>query len=281
MAEAVFEVRINIDPATVVKGGPGSGPHAGGGGNSSGKTVTGGAVREARDNYKAAAPKADSSGEKAIVQGHLNAAASWAKTGDAASRSGDSAKASEAYGNAKASLESARSAVSSSSSYHVDKVDSAVSSILGKSINEDVAACAVFKSIDESRVTVGLAYPADKPDVAIAADGHLDFAGKSAVEKACWAFTAKSRSIGLHHANGTEGHGEVVESGIHRGSDWIIKGDSGQDTIIKDGDWVMAVRWDEPTWSLIKERRLNGFSPQGRAKRGTPTPERLANLRSN
>lgn len=147
--------------------------------------------------------------------------------------------------------------------------------------DEQLADCSIIKSVDESRVTVGLAYPHDKTDVAVAADGFKDFAGRNAVERACWAFTSKSRMIGLHHQDGTEGHGEVVESAIHRGPDWIIKGDSGQETTIKDGDWVMAVRWDEPTWGLIKSRRLNGFSPQGRAKRATPTPDRLASLRSN
>ena len=100
--------------------------------------------------------------------------------------------------------------------------------------------------------------------------------------RACWAFTSKSRSIGLQHQDSTEGHGTVVESGIHRGPDWEIKDDDGVVTkTIVDGDWVMAVQWDQPTWDLIKAKRLNGFSPQGRAKRGTPTPEALANLRSN
>jgi hypothetical protein len=146
--------------------------------------------------------------------------------------------------------------------------------------DSQTAACSIFKSVEESRVTVGLAYPADRPDVSRAADGFRDFAGRSAVERACWTFTAKSRSIGLQHANGTEGHGEVVESGIHRGPDWVIKGDDGQEKVIKDGDWVLAVRWDISTWSAIKSRKLNGFSPQGRAKRGTPTPERVAELRS-
>ena len=147
--------------------------------------------------------------------------------------------------------------------------------------SEDTAACQIFKSVEESRVTVALAYPHSRADKGVAADGHTDFAGRTAVEKACWAFTSKSRNIGLMHQNGTEGHGEVVESGIHRGPDWVIKGDDGSQKTIQDGDWVMAVRWDEPTWDLIKSKRLNGLSPQGRAKRGTPTPEALANLRSD
>jgi hypothetical protein len=147
--------------------------------------------------------------------------------------------------------------------------------------SDDVAACEIFKSVEESRVTVGLAYPHSRADKGVAADGHIDFAGRTAVEKACWAFTSKSRSIGIMHRDGTEGHGEVVESGIHRGPDWIIKGDDGSAKTIVDGDWVMAVRWDEPTWALIKSKRLNGLSPQGRAKRGTPTPDALARLRSS
>ncbi len=147
--------------------------------------------------------------------------------------------------------------------------------------SDDSAACAIFKSVDESRVTVGLAYPHTKADKSVAADGHIDFAGRGAVERACWAFTSKSRSIGLMHQDGTEGHGTVVESGLHRGPDWIIEGDDGIKKTIVDGDWVVAVQWDEPTWALIKSKRLNGFSPQGRARRGTPTPESLASLRSN
>jgi|SRR5579863_146481 len=155
-------------------------------------------------------------------------------------------------------------------------------SSLDKSVSDadDTAACEVFKSVEESRVTVGLAYPRDKADVGVAADSHIDFAGRSAVERACWSFTAKSRSIGLGHRDGTEGHGTVVESGIHRGPDWVVKNEDGTQKVIKDGDWVMAVQWDQPTWELIKSKRLNGLSPQGRAKRGTPTPEALANLRS-
>ena len=161
------------------------------------------------------------------------------------------------------------------------ETDAIVEKAVDDDASDDVAACEIFKSVEESRVTVGLAYPHSKKDQGVAADGHIDFAGRSAVEKACWAFTSKSRSIGLGHQDGTEGHGTVVESGIHRGPDWIIKGDDGIEKTIVDGDWVMAVQWDQPTWDLIKSKRLNGLSPQGRAKRGTPTPEALAQLRSN
>ena len=177
-------------------------------------------------------------------------------------------------------LQSAANAADIKLSRVASNIDDAVDAQASKSVVGELADCEIIKSVEESRVTVGLAYPHNKVDVAVAADGHLDYAGRSAVEKACWAFTSKSRMIGLNHQDGTDGRGDVVESGIHRGPDWIIKGDNGQDKVIKDGDWVMAVRWDESTWSMIKSKRLNGFSPQGRAKRGTPTPEALANLRS-
>lgn len=163
----------------------------------------------------------------------------------------------------------------------VEPDDEPIAKTTGMS-SSDTAAVSIFKSVEESRVTVGLAYPHSKADKGVAADGHIDYAGRTAVERACWAFTSKSRSIGLQHQDGTEGHGTVVESGLHHGPDWVIKDDDGvvKATIV-DGDWVMAVQWDPPTWDLIKSKRLNGLSPQGRAKRGTPTPEALAQLRSN
>src|ERR1039458_3300817 len=160
----------------------------------------------------------------------------------------------------------------------------ATDTLLDKVLAEesDSAACEVFKSVEESRVTVGLAYPHNRPDRGIAKDGFQDFAGRSAVERACWAFTSKSRSVGINHLDGTEGHGEVVESAIHRGPDWVTKSDDGQSKIIKDGDWVIAVRWDPETWqNHIKSGRLKGFSPQGKAKRAIPTSEQLAQLRSD
>src|ERR1035437_6733357 len=120
----------------------------------------------------------------------------------------------------------------------------------------DTAACAFFKSVEESRVTVGLAYPHSRPDVGVAADHHIDFAGRTAVERACWAFTSKSRLIGLNHKDGTEGHGEVVESAIHRGPDWVVKSDNGTETRIVDGDWILAVRWDPETWNLIYSKSI-------------------------
>lgn len=134
----------------------------------------------------------------------------------------------------------------------------------------------VVKAEDERRFTLGLAYPANRPDVGKAADGHRDFVSERTLQDAAWNYLAKSRSVGLRHADGTEGHGTVVESYLYQGPDWKIG-----NTVIKANDWLLGVRWDEPTWRAIKSGALNGFSPQGFAKRATPSANALANLRED
>lgn len=137
----------------------------------------------------------------------------------------------------------------------------------------------LIKSEDERRYTLTVAYPADKADVAVAADGHLDFASKSAVEDAAWGYMTNYRDVGMHHADGTSGAGQLVESYIYRGPDWVIK--SGDDEIvIKAGDWLMGTIWPPDTWQKWKTGELGGMSPQGGAKRRTPSAEAVAGLRS-
>lgn len=138
----------------------------------------------------------------------------------------------------------------------------------------------VVKSSEEQRYTLTVAYPANKPDVAVAQDGHIDFAAPLAVEKAAWAYLRKSPNVGLWHKEGTDGSGTVVESYIYRGPDWEIKASDGSQQIIKSGDWLMGIIWDEKTWPLIKQGLIGGVSPQGRARRRVPTAEAIAQLRS-
>lgn len=139
-----------------------------------------------------------------------------------------------------------------------------------------VLGCAVVKSTPERRYTLGVAYPANRADVGVAADGFRDFAGPEALEAAAWSYLRKGGSVGLHHADGTEGHGTVVESYLYRGPDWPQE----NGYVVKAGDWLLGVVWDEETWPLVKSGAIRGFSPQGAAKRRTPTPEALAALRS-
>lgn len=138
----------------------------------------------------------------------------------------------------------------------------------------------VVKSADEQRYTLTVAYPANKPDVAIAQDGHRDFASAEAVEKAAWSYLRQSPRIGLWHKDGTDGAGTVCESYIYRGPDWHISAPDGSEQVIKSGDWLMGIIWDESSWPLVKQGLIGGVSPQGRARRRTPTPAALAQLRS-
>ena len=138
----------------------------------------------------------------------------------------------------------------------------------------------VLKTVDERRFTLGLGYPAMRPDVGKAADGFRDFVGHDALEKTAWEWTKSYRNVGLHHADGTDFSGDVVESYIYRGPDWEINSPvDGSPQVIKSGDWLVGVVWSEQAWPLVKQGLVNGWSPQGGARRSTPGPERLAQLR--
>ena len=138
----------------------------------------------------------------------------------------------------------------------------------------------VVKAQDEQRYTLTVAYPANKPDVAVAMDGFKDFAGEAAVEKAAWSYLRKSPHVGLWHENGTSGAGEVCESYIYRGPDWTVSAADGSEQVIKSGDWLMGIIWSPESWPLVKQGLIGGVSPQGRAKRRMPDANALAGLRS-
>ena len=154
---------------------------------------------------------------------------------------------------------------------------------VGKRIADDtdegLAACRVVKTTDERRYTLGVAYPANKADVGVAGDGHIDFVGIQALEDAAWAFMRKGAQVGLYHRKGTDGAGTVVESYIYRGEPWHIKAADDTEHVVMPGDWLVGVVWREDTWPLVKDGAVRGFSPQGGAARRRPTAEDLAALR--
>jgi hypothetical protein len=121
---------------------------------------------------------------------------------------------------------------------------------------------------DSKRYLLGIAYQAGRdPRIAKGADGSRDFFTADELEKAAWAFLKSTPSVGLFHADGTEGHAEVVESYIHRGQPWVVDDTPGHEVIVRKGDWLIGVVLDEPAWAMYEAGEVTGFSPQGSAKR--------------
>lgn len=149
-----------------------------------------------------------------------------------------------------------------------------------KAWDGETVAGVLVKAEAERRFTLAVAYPADKADVSVAADGHRDFASKAAVETAAWNFMRNGAAIGLHHLDGTDGSGEVVESYVYRGPDWSIKAADDTECVVKDGDWMVGTVWSEQAWAQIQAGDVGGVSMQGRARRGKASAEKLAGLRS-
>lgn len=140
-------------------------------------------------------------------------------------------------------------------------------------------AAQVVKAAPERRFTLCVAYPANKPDTAVAADGCRDFAGPDAVENAAWSYLSKGGGIGLDHRDGTDNAGQCVESYIWRGDPWVLKAADGSVQTVHPGDWLVGIVWTPEAWDLIKSGRVTGVSMQGTAVRRRPSPEALAQLR--
>ena len=144
---------------------------------------------------------------------------------------------------------------------------------------ESIAAKLV-KAAPERRFTLAVAYPANRADVGVAADGARDFASPAAVEDAAWSYLRKGGGIGIGHRDGTDHAGTCVESYVFRGSEpWVIKGAGGAVQTVYPGDWLIGVVWTPQAWELIKAGHLTGVSMQGSASRRKPTPQALAALR--
>jgi hypothetical protein len=124
---------------------------------------------------------------------------------------------------------------------------------------------------DPKRFVWGVAYPADR------VDGHGEFMSATELEQVAWDYCKKSRQVGFYHADGTTSHGEVVESSIWRGPDWTTKDIDGNEQVIKSGDWVLGVQFDEPGFEQVVSERANGWSIDGLMKRRLAPIPRSAN----
>lgn len=153
----------------------------------------------------------------------------------------------------------------------------------------ETIATRVLKSEPERRYTLHVAYPADKADIAVALDGHRDFASKAVVQDAAWNYMRNYRAVGAFHtpeqaaeAGATlkaAGAAELVESYIYQGPDWVIKAVNGSEVTIKAGDWMAGFIWSPDDWELVKAGKIGGISVEGKAKRRRPTAAAVANLR--
>lgn len=112
---------------------------------------------------------------------------------------------------------------------------------------------------------LGVAYQAGRDQrITKGADGARDFFTEVELEKAAYSFLKDGgMQVGLFHADGTEGHAQIVESYIYRGPDWKQPDGS----VIKKGDWLLGAKLDDTAWRLVTEGHITGWSPQGTATR--------------
>jgi hypothetical protein len=122
----------------------------------------------------------------------------------------------------------------------------------------------VTKGSEPQRYVLGIAYQAGQdPRIAKGQDGGRDFFTEAELEKAAWKFLQNGPQVGLFHLDGTEGAATVVESYIYRGPDW----DLGDGIVAKAGDWLVGAVLSPKAWELHLAGKLNGWSPQGVARR--------------
>ena len=147
----------------------------------------------------------------------------------------------------------------------------------GEPVDTPYAACRIVEKNVERQFTLGVAYPAMKADRGRAADGFRDFVSPEVLEKTAHQWLLKNRDVNLFHQENTLGHFTPAESYIWRGPDWSIDSPvDGKPYVVKKGSWMLGGYWDDYGWTLVKAGLVNGWSPEGGARRSVPTPERLA-----
>ena len=120
----------------------------------------------------------------------------------------------------------------------------------------------IVKRSTESQYTLSVAYPVDQ------LDKHGEFMNADDLEEAAWRYMTGSRRVGIMHEgrgdDGSAGAGVVVESYLYRGPDWKINGE-----IVREGDWLVGITWDDPAWQHIKAGNYTGLSFQGLVSRSS------------
>lgn len=137
---------------------------------------------------------------------------------------------------------------------------------------------AIVKAQEESRFLLCVVYsPSRMP--ARGADHRTDLVSPEVLEKAAWRFMLNGARVGIDHRPGGEKAAKVVESYVHRGSDWIVTGPDGTTQTIRPGDWCVGMILSKSAWADYKAGRFGGVSMQGRATRRPVTRETLAGIK--
>lgn len=115
-----------------------------------------------------------------------------------------------------------------------------------------------FKALlDEKKVTYGVVYPVDEVDL------QKEWAKADTIEKAAHNFMANYRQHDTFH-NEHAGAGVPVESFIAPCDLHEFHGKQlPPDQVIKKGSWVMATKWTDESWKLVKEGKIRGYSIGG------------------
>jgi hypothetical protein len=126
---------------------------------------------------------------------------------------------------------------------------------------------------DEQRYVLGLAYQAGRdPRIKKGVDGGRDFFTEAELEKAAHSLIRNGPRSGLFHIDGTDADGgaaQIVESYIYRNDQpW----DLGDGVVVRKGDWLVGAVLTPKAWELYKAGKINGFSPQGVARRRRVRP---------
>lgn len=125
----------------------------------------------------------------------------------------------------------------------------------------------------EQRYVLGIAYQVGPdPRIAKGVDGGRDYFTAEELEKAAWSLLRNGPRSGLFHIDGTDedgGAAQIVESYIYRPDEpW----DLGDGVVVRKGDWLVGAILSERAWQLHKAGKINGFSPQGEARRRRVRP---------
>lgn len=132
----------------------------------------------------------------------------------------------------------------------------------------------IAKNGEPQKFVLGVAYqPGRDPQITKGADGGRDYFTEAELEKAAWSFMLNGQQHGLFHLDGTEGAARPVESMIYRNPiPWVVPAPGQPPVVVRKGTWLLGSLLDDPVWQMKQAGKLNGWSPQGVARRRKGRP---------